>query len=298
MSQSKTIIVIGDTQIPDPTTRSIYKAIKDKGYNAKYVPINYLSVRIEDGVYVETRRGPVNADVVIVRGLGAYTELTLFLKRRTTLKILEDMGIPVINPVDSLIRARNKLEMVYLLRQNKIPVPPTIATEDVIYGYMHAQRYVDVVLKPIQGSRGFGAVRMSDPDIAFQGMRTLAALNNAIFLQAYVDKLGNRDMRIIVVGDRVVGCMYRVAPPGEWRTNIARGAKGEKCFANSELEDLAIRSVKALGLVYGGVDIGETKNGYVVFEVNASPSWQEFTKVVGVDPAKELVEYILSKYRT
>ena len=295
-ANNRSIVIIGDTPIPDSTTRSIYRAARDAGLSTRYIPINFLSIRIEDRVYIETRRGPLSCDAVIVRGLGAYTELTLFLRRKAALKILEDTGTPVINPVDSLLRARNKLEMVYALWRNKIPTPITVATEDVLYGYMHAQRYVNVVLKPIQGSRGFGAVKMSDPDIAFQGMRTLAALNNAILLQAYVDKIGNRDMRVIVVGERAIGCMYRIAPPGEWRTNIAKGARGEKCPMNSEVEELAIRSVKALGLVYGGVDIGETRDGYVVFEVNASPSWQEFSRVVGVDPAKELINYLLKNF--
>ena len=295
-ANNRSVAIIGDTPIPDATSRSIYRAARDAGLSTRYIPINFLSVRIEDRVYIETRRGSLTSDAVIVRGLGAYTELTLFLRRKATLKILEDMGVPVINPVDSLLKARNKLEMVYALWRNKIPTPITLATEDVLYGYMHAQRYVNVVLKPIQGSRGFGAVRMSDPDIAFQGMRTLSALNNAILLQAYVDKVGNRDMRIIVVGERAIGCMYRIAPPGEWRTNIARGARGERCSMNGELEELAIRSVKALGLVYGGVDIGETRDGYVVFEVNASPSWQEFSRVVGIDPARELVDHLLRNF--
>ena len=295
-ANNRSIVIIGDTPIPDSTTRSIYRAARDAGLSTRYIPINFLSIRIEDRVYIETRKGSLSCDAVIVRGLGAYTELTLFLRRKAALKILEDTGTPVINPVDSLLRARNKLEMVYALWRNKIPTPITVATEDVLYGYIHAQRYVNVVLKPIQGSRGFGAVKMSDPDIAFQGMRTLAALNNAILLQAYVDKIGNRDMRVIVVGERAIGCMYRIAPPGEWRTNIAKGAKGEKCPMNSEVEELAIRSVKALGLVYGGVDIGETRDGYVVFEVNASPSWQEFSRVVGVDPAKELINYLLKNF--
>ncbi|HXV95488.1 MAG TPA: hypothetical protein VD695_02990 [Gaiellaceae bacterium] len=65
------------------------------------------------------------------------------------------------------------------------------------------------------------------------------------------------DLRILVAGGHVVGAVRRVAPPGEWRTNVALGA------------DLA------------GVDlIPRPSGGPAVLEVNGAP---EFTAAYSLD---------------
>jgi glutathione synthase/RimK-type ligase-like ATP-grasp enzyme len=43
------------------------------------------------------------------------------------------------------------------------------------------------------------------------------------------------------------------------------------------LNPLAIKAVKALGLVFGAVDIGLTKDGYTIFEVNTAPGIDGYT---------------------
>jgi ribosomal protein S6--L-glutamate ligase len=155
----------------------------------------------------------------------------------------------------------------------------------------------DVVIKPVQGSRGYGTVRVQDPDVAFQVMKTLATYRKPIYMQRYVEK-PNRDMRIMVIDNSIFGCMYRVAPSGYWKTNIAQGAVGKPCMKlNSEVSEIAIRSVEALGLIYGGVDIGEGRDGYVIFEVNGSPDWQELTEVTGRNPAGALIRAMLVRLK-
>ncbi len=62
--------------------------------------------------------------------------------------------------------------------------------------------------------------------------------------------------------------------------------------------ELAVKSVEALDLVYGGVDIGEGRDGYVIFEVNGSPDWAELTAVTGKNPAKALVLSMMRRLKT
>ncbi|MFB6490260.1 MAG: RimK family alpha-L-glutamate ligase [Thermoproteus sp. AZ2] len=284
------VVVVAESQIPDEPTRDIILELKAKGFIYRYIPIQRLSVKMDrDGIAVETRRGPIRPDVVVIRGIGFLLDANTLVKRVSVLRILEAEGAAAINPVDGLMRSRNKLESLYVLRRNGLPIPPTVVTEDLFYAYNAAKNLETVVIKPIQGSRGFGAMLFSDPDLAFQVMRTLLLTHNPLYVQKYIEK-PNRDIRVIVVDGRAIGCMYRIS--NMWKTNIAQGAKAEPCELNGEIEDLAIRATKALGLVYAGVDIGETKDGYVIFEVNASPDWRGFKSSTGINPAAHLVEYI------
>lgn len=290
-------LVVAESPIPDSPSRDILMALRSRGFEARYIPIARMSATImRDSVLIETRGGPLNPIGVFVRGLGLLVEVDQFMRRVTLFKILEDAGSVVINPIESLLRSRNKFETLYLLYKSKIPVPETIVTEDLFYAYNAMVRFGEVVVKPIQGSRGFGSVKMGDPDVAFQVFRTLASLRKPLYVQKYVEKPG-RDIRVIVVDGEPIGCMYRYAPEGQWKTNIAQGARGEPCRLDSELAELAVRSVEALGLIYGGVDIGETRDGYVIFEVNGSPDWRAFKSVTGVNPAEYLVEALIRRTR-
>lgn len=284
------VVIVAEAQTPDEPTRDIYFEVKKRGLGVRYVPVQRLSVRISNGnAVVETRRGPLDASVVVVRGLGYVVDANTLMRRVSTLKILEKSGVAAINPVESLLTCRNKLESIYLLGRAGIPVPPTVVTEDLYTGYAAAKELGKVVLKPIQGSRGFGAMLFEDAEVAFQVMRTLLLTRNPLYIQKYVEK-PNRDIRIIVVDGRPIGCMYRVST--SWKTNIAQGAVGVPCRLNPELEEIAVKATEVLGLVYSGVDIGEGKEGYVVFEVNASPDWRGFKQATGVNPAVALADYI------
>ena len=71
----------------------------------------------------------------------------------------------------------------------------------------------DVVIKPIFGSMGHGMVRVSDPDVAFRVVRSLEQLRTVFYVQRAVDH-GGRDVRVFVVGGRVLGAIERRAPDG------------------------------------------------------------------------------------
>ena len=53
-----------------------------------------------------------------------------------------------------------------------------------------------------------------------------------------------RDLRCIVVGDKVIAAIYRYSAENEWRTNVARGGKAEVAPITNELEDIALKAAK------------------------------------------------------
>ncbi len=294
---SHTIAIIGDSTIPDYPCRDLINYARQLGCNVKYVPLSRLSIIIDNDIKICLREHVFNPEGIFLRSIGLLIDLEQYLRRIALIRYLEHSGIITINPLDALLRSRNKLETMLILHAKKLPIPPTVSTEDLLYAYMIVKQFGDVVIKPIQGSRGYGAVKLSDADVAFHVMKTLINFKKPIYIQKYVNK-PNRDIRVMVIDGEVFGCIYRISINGSWKTNIAQGAIGKPCEnRDPELEEIAIRAVEALGLIYGGVDIGESGNGYVIFEVNGSPDWRELTKVLGKNPAGKLIEVMINRLR-
>src|SRR5205823_2846186 len=98
----------------------------------------------------------------------------------------------------------------------------------------------DVVVKPLFGSEGRGMVRVSDLDLAWRTFRTLERVQSVLYLQQFVAHPG-WDLRVFVLGSRVLGAMRRCSGGG-WRTNVAQGGKAEAVRLAPEQEQLAVRS--------------------------------------------------------
>ena len=114
------------------------------------------------------------------------------------------------------------------------------------------------------------------------------------FFQEYIKESCGRDIRVIVIGQKALGGMERVAKEGEFRSNIELGGVGRKIALKKEYAIAAERAAKALGLDYCGVDLLQTKEGPVLCEVNSNAFFEGFEEATGLDIAKTYAEYIVS----
>ena len=103
-----------------------------------------------------------------------------------------------------------------------------------------------------------------------------------------------RDIRALVVGDRVVAAMRRTARVGDFRSNLHRGGSGQALRLPRIYERAALESVRIMGLHVAGVDMLESRSGPKVIEINSSPGFEGLEKVTGVDVARAMVEYATS----
>jgi hypothetical protein len=109
------------------------------------------------------------------------------------------------------------------------------------------------------------------------------------FLQRFVehDETRHRDVRVCVVGDQIVGAMFRRAQEGEWRTNVAPGGDVEDATGKlpEAVEDMAVRSAEVIGLDYAGIDIVEGSDGWHVLEVNPTAGFKGLFRATEHSPA-------------
>jgi RimK family alpha-L-glutamate ligase len=233
-------------------------------------------------------------DALIVRpiGRGSLEELVF---RMDMLYKLERQGFYIINPPEAIEHCVDKYDILAILEDAGVPVPRTVATESVNEALKAFKELGgDVVLKPIFGSRGQGATRIVDADIADTIFKAITFHHGVIYIQEFVAH-GHSDIRAFVVDGRVVAAMRRVAE--DWKTNYSRGARPSPTTLSREFEDLAVKSAKAVGCKVAGVDILEGPAGPRIVDVNSQPGWKGLQMVTKVNIADEIVGFVLSELK-
>lgn len=232
-------------------------------------------------------------DAVLERSISYTTGLY-------ALRVLNAWGIPTVNTAAVAEACGDKLTTSALLARSGIPQPrnliafsPEAALEAIeTIGY-------PVVLKPVVGSWGRLLAKINDRDAAeavLEHKATLGSVQHSVFyIQEFIEKPG-RDIRGVVIGDRVVAAIYRKSE--HWITNTARGGAGEVCPVTPEIEALCLQAAQAVGSGVLAVDIVEHPHkGLLVNEVNHTMEFHTVQPLTGVDIAGEIVSYVIQVAR-
>lgn len=214
---------------------------------------------------------------------------------------LEFLDIPVINSYAVAERCGNKMVTSLLLKKHGVPTPKTYFA----FTSEEATKMIEnlgypLVIKPIVGSWGRGVMPLRDKDTteAIIEMRDIedGSHDRIYYLQEMI-KRPPRDIRAIVVGDQVVGAMYRRSN-GEFKTNIALGGNPELCEVTKEIEDLCIKASSAVGGGILGIDLMEDESrGMLIHEVNNTVEFKGIAKVAKKNIPEEMIKFALSQAR-
>jgi [lysine-biosynthesis-protein LysW]--L-2-aminoadipate ligase len=229
-------------------------------------------------------------DVVLQRCISYYR--SLFLTR-----IMENFGTYVINNSKVSDVCGNKLITSMVLAKAGVPTPRTFValSSDSVEQTAAALGY-PVVMKPFVGSWG----RMISIARDQQILETIVELRESIpnpiehmyYLQEFVVR-PPRDIRAIVAGDEIIATVYRNASASEWRTNVARGATTTSFKPDKELTEIVHKAAKAVGGGILGVDVMESKNGYVVHEVNNTVEFKGAQAASRTRIAKKMIDFVI-----
>jgi RimK family alpha-L-glutamate ligase len=259
------------------------------GYHPIIGRVNYTPEASVDKINLSS-----DIDAMITRPIGRGS-LEEILFRMNLLHKLERLGLLIINPSLAIERSVDKYNSLTIFHENGLPVPRTAVTEshEEALKCFH-ELGGDVVVKPLFGSRGVGAARINDPDIAARVFRTISFHHGVLYLQEFVNH-GGSDIRAFVIGNRVVAAMHRVST--NWKNNVSLGAKPVSLNLSEEFEKIAIKAAKIIGCKITGVDLLEGPNGPVIIELNSQPGWRGLQSVTKLNIADEIINYILSELK-
>lgn len=275
------------------STRRLVQSIHSHGHEALVLDPLKCKILLESGVHQVYFRGEpvVDADVVLPRIGASVTEYGLAVVRQ-----FELMGVPLVNESRAIAQSRDKLRCLQLMAESDIHIPKTFLCRSP----RHVKKAIElvggipVILKLQQGTQGVGVILADSYQSAESTLDTLWSLGQNILIQEYIGEAAGSDVRVLVIGGRVVASMKRVAQAGDFRANIHRGATGMQVRLSAEQERVALRAVKILGLSIAGVDLLEGKEHPILMEVNSSPGFQGLEKATGLDIAGEMVRHVVS----
>ena len=266
--------------------KALLEAGKKNNINIQMVNCKKLAIELE--------KKPENYGVVVQRCVSYYRNLH-------STAALEGLGVKVINCLNTGIFAGNKLFTHMLLKKLGVPTPyATVAfSKDAALEALEKQGYPKVI-KPTVGSWGRLISKLNDKDSAegiIENRENMYPIYQIHYLEEFV-KRPPRDIRAIMVGDKIVAAIYRTSGNGNWKTNMALGGIAEECKVTSEMEEMCIKAKNAVQGDIVGVDLMESdERGLVVHEVNNTTEYKNTVRVCGVDIPSLMLKYALKSNR-
>lgn len=209
-------------------------------------------------------------------------------------RALELAGVPLVNRVGPMLAAQDKLHTACVLTRAGLPTPLCSSVPGADLVDDACDEVPDAVAKPVFGSLGEGLFRVTDR----RGRARLrrSAGNDAHLVQRFVPP-GGVDFRLFVVGDKVQGCLRREARPGEWRSNVGRGARALPAVVRPAWRTVAVEAARALGLEVAGVDLALEAKRPTVLEVNGFPRFAGLLRATGRDMAPAIARRVVQLAR-
>lgn len=248
-----------------------------------------------------------NTDTLVFSRLGVQDEYEC----EHIVKILQDRGFLVLNPVQYSAIACNKYETAVLLQKGGIPQPNfTLMTKEILYDaklFAKAMHEVykdwddkdkdkneerELVIKILDGHGGTG--------VFLTNGKKFEAVLQAIFaidpeVQLIIQKKEEADggdirVHVLTLNNKqvILAAMKRVKIASDFRSNVSLGATAEKVKLTPEQEQIALKTAKISKMPWCAVDIMPLIKGSnpelgnnAVLEINASPGTDGISEVIG-----------------
>jgi len=192
--------------------------------------------------------------------------------------IFDAMGKKIFPSYHTYRFAQNKIRQTVLFNLSNIPHPGT----RVFYG-KHQKKLITSYFKfpfiakiPKGSSMGKGVFLIKNND----DLMSYCELNHVAYIQEYLES--DRDIRVVVIGKKIVHAYWRIARPGEFRSNLAAGASISLDHIPKDALDLALYTAKKCQWNDVGIDIIRNKGAFFVLEANMKYGKEGFRKA-GMD---------------
>ena len=242
-------------------------------------------------IYYEGNKITDEYDAIIPRIDPPYTAFGY-----TVLRQFQAMGIYTTDKAYSLEVSRDKIRCMQYLMRRDVPFPTT--------GSAYSRTEYDKVIKTVggapmiiklnEGTEGVGVFLAEDEKAAKNFLRTFKQFGARVMMQAFVKESAGSDIRVVVIGDKIIGALERTSQDGDFRANVALGAKTVIVELTEEEKDVILRSTKAMGLNMAGVDMMRSENGPVIIEVNSAQDFvgpELIESLMGVNLAGMMIDF-------
>ncbi len=233
-------------------------------------------------------------DAIFVKKLGSQYNPHL-LDRLEILWFLQNQGVMIFSPPQSIQTLLDRLACTVRLRQGGIPMPPTVITESIDRAEHTVKRFGKVVLKPLYSSKARGMKVLESGEGVREALEAFQATGNpVIYIQKFLPIPG-RDYGLVFLGGKYLATYSRVAADSAWNTTIHSGGRYEPHEPDPAWIQLAQQAQALFNLDFTCVDLVDTEEGPMVFEVSAFGGFRGLKEAHNIDAAELVADHILKK---
>ena len=255
------------------STARLREAAAERGHTVKVLNTLRFAIDLSSAQpKLQFRGKPLSRYDAILPRIGA--SITFF--GIAVVRQFEQMSVYTPNTSHGIANSRDKLRSLQILSRYDIRIPASTFVRDRSDAANAIERVggAPVIIKLLEGTQGIGVILAPDAKVAEAIIETLHSTGTNVLLQRFISESRGRDIRALVVGDRVVGAMRRTATGDEFRSNVHRGGSAEAVDLHPAFAKAAVRAAQIMGLRVAGVDMLEGSDGPLIMEVNSSPGLQ------------------------
>jgi RimK family alpha-L-glutamate ligase len=207
---------------------------------------------------------------------------------------LEHLGVYVSNDSRAIEIVKDKLHMHQILAHSNLSTPKTmLARFPIELSVVNREIGFPLLIKNVTGTEGKGIYLCENEQNFFDVMELVYSNNNNanIIIQEFIQSSHGRDLRVFVLGGRVIGCMKR-SSENSFKANFSRGGSVSHFELTPAIERLATETARLFGLDIAGIDLLFDGDNFKICEANSSPNFHGLEKVTGKHIAEDIIDYI------
>lgn len=276
------------------TTKRLKEEAIKRGHEVRIINYTLCNVRIEKDNPLIEYKGKIlpQFDAIIPRIAASYTRYGTSVVRQ-----FEMEGVFTTASSIAIARSRDKLRAYQLLAKAGVGIPKTVfsrgmADVDTIIEELGG---LPIIIKLARGTHGNGVVLAETRKAAKSVLQAFYVMDEDgtnILLQEYIEESAGTDIRVLVVGGRVVASIKRQSLDDDFRSNTHQGGVGKAIKLTAEEEKTAVKAARAMGLPNCGVDMMRSNRGPLVLEVNSSASIRTPELITKRNVGEKIIEYV------
>jgi tetrahydromethanopterin:alpha-L-glutamate ligase len=235
-------------------------------------------------------------DGLIIKKISAeYNPNTL--DRLELLLIAQSQGVKIFSSPEKIMRLIDRLSCTVMLRKAGLPMPDTVVTEDINEAIETVNQFSSAVFKPLFSTKARGMVIIEASNSATQiknEIEQFQSEHQMMYIQKKVN-LPGQDLGLVFLAGEYLGTYARVNQSGTWNTTINSGGRYAPFSPSEKIISIAQQAQDLFSMDFTTVDIAETDDGPIVFEVSAFGGFQGALDGIGIKAAELYADYVISK---
>lgn len=280
------------------STEVLADAVAERTGFRLIIDMNRVHLNLSSGELWFEGHNLCQLDGLLVKKISAeYNPNTL--DRLELLRVAERQGVRVFSPATHMLRLIDRLSCSVTLSNHNIPMPDTVVTEDLQAAKDAVKRFGSAVFKPLFSTkaRGMCVIHSHQDDAALtQQITDFQQQNPMMYIQRKLS-LPGQDLGMVFLGGNYLGTYARVSQSDSWNTTIHSGGRYAAFTPPNEWIEMAHAAQKPFAMDFTTVDVAETENGPIVFEVSAFGGFRGALEGAGIDAASLYTEYALKQLK-